>query len=307
MNTATPSVTIIMRSKNSADTIDQALTSLAAQEFQDFELLVIDSGSTDDTLEIVQRFEHRLLTVAPEDYFPGPVLNAGANAANGDLLVFWNSDVVALRPDCLSLLVAPFQSPQVVASFARQLPRPHASTWVRRDYAASFPDSPTPPPWLPLSLPLAAMRRSTWQRRPFYQDAWASEDSEWGHWARRQGLHIAYCPEATVMHSHNYTLRQLFGRRYVEGEADAFILSTPPRLSEYLHRYLRSLGSDLLYHLAHRKFRDLLWSPIGRAVFHGAHFQGRRHGYLRRRQQNPDSLQGQQIALKYHPSTQRNS
>lgn len=305
MNTslsAPPSVTIIIRTKNSAHTIDQALTSIAAQRFEDFELLVIDSGSTDETLEIVDQFDHRLITIAAEDYFPGPVLNRGAAQARGHLLVFWNSDVVALGPQCLGELLAPFADPEVVASFARQLPRPDAHPWVRRDYAASFPDQPQAPPWIPLSLPLAAMRRATWTQRPFYDDAWASEDSEWGHWARSQGYKIQYCPTAEVMHSHNYTLHQLYGRRYVEGEADAFIKSQKARRRTYLKRYLSSVGRDIFYSLRDAEILSALWSPLGRAVYHGAHFLGYRHGYRRRQQGIKDRRQGQRVALDHHPS-----
>ena len=221
--TAVPRASVIMRSKNAEGVIAQALAALFSQDFTDFELLVVDSGSTDGTLDIVRQYPCRLLQIEPLAYYPGAVLNNAIEQTRAELVVFQNSDAVPLIPQALGRLLAAFDDPQVDAAFARQLPRPGADPWVQRDYAASFPPGGPAPPWVTLSLPLAAMRKSAWRLHPFYTDAWASEDTEWGHWASQNGRVIRYVPEALVMHSHNYTLRQLYGRRFVEGEADAFI------------------------------------------------------------------------------------
>src|SRR5262245_22340886 len=217
------SVSVIMRSKDADWVIAQALSALFAQTFQGFELIVVDSGSTDRTLEIVRQYPCRLIQIPALDYLPGRVLNQAISQASGELLVFQNSDAVPLSPHTLSRLLEPFTDPGVVASFARQIPRPEALGWVRRDYAESFPERGPAPPWMPYSLPLAAMRRRAWERRPFYTEAFGSEDVEWGTWAARSGLCIRYVPDAIVMHSHNYTLKELYGRRFIEGEAGAFI------------------------------------------------------------------------------------
>lgn len=293
-----PRATVIMRTKDSESTVLQALTGLFAQTFRDFELLVVDSGSTDATLSIVERFPHRLTRIAPNDYFPGKVLNQAAREAHGELLVFWNSDVVPLDARALETLVAAFDDSSVAAAFARQLPRPEADAWVRRDYAISFPEDGPAPPWITLSLPLAAMRKSAWARRPFYSDAWASEDSEWGHWARRNGLTVAYVPGARVMHSHNYTLRQLYGRRYVEGEADAFIFGERASLARLARGYLASVLADWRYAARAGPLAELPMSPVRRAVYHWAHYQGWRHGDRRRLQGDRDLRHGQQVVLE---------
>jgi rhamnosyltransferase len=291
-------VTIIMRSKNAAWVIGQALTGLFSQRRQDFELLVVDSGSTDSTLDIVRRFPCRLLQIEATEYFPGAVLNRAIQQAQGELLVFQNSDVVPLTPQALERLLAPIEAGEADATFARQLPRPEAHTWVRRDYAVAFPARGEPPSWMTYSLPFAAMRRTAWERRPFYEDAWGSEDTEWGHWARRNGLTVRYVPESLVMHSHNYTLRQLYGRRFIEGEADAFIFRD--RVS--LRRLARRLGSAWLHdaeaHLVAREPVGLLLSIPRRFVYHWAYLQGRRLGERRRATGNQDASIGQQVVLE---------
>ena len=202
MKVSTPRVSIVMRTKNADWVVGQALAALYSQTFTDFELIVVDSGSTDGTLDIVRRYPCDLVEIAADSYIPGPVLNNAIERASGEIIVFQNSDVVPLDDGCLGRLVAAFDDAEVQAAFARQVPRPEAHAWVRRDYAQSFPTRGEAPPWMTFSLPLAAMRRSVWCERPFYEEAWASEDSEWGHWARSNGHRIAYVPsKERPMHS----------------------------------------------------------------------------------------------------------
>ena len=150
-------VAVIMRSRNSDWVIHQALASLAAQRFRDYELVVVVAGSTDRTLAMVQAHRHRLITISGERYQPGPVLTAAIAETGAARLVFWHSDAVAMHDRVLEQLVGALDGAD--AAFVRQLPRPEAHGWVRRDYAASFPASGEPPPWITLSLVCSAMRR----------------------------------------------------------------------------------------------------------------------------------------------------
>lgn len=295
-----PRVTVIIRTKNSASILSQTLEALFSQELCGFELLIVDSGSVDDTLEVVSRYPARVLHVAPDDYFPGRVLNRAAEAARGDFLAFVNSDTVPLVTTALCDLLRPFRDPEVVASFGRQVPRPEAEAWVRRDYAVAFPVASEAPSWMTLSLPFAAMRRSAWMTRPFYTDAWGSEDTEWGTWARQSGRRVVYVPTAIAMHSHNYTLSQLYGRRYIEGEADAFIQRNGWSAGDSLRAWASSCGSDLCWHLRAHRPVGLLKSPFLRAVFHWGYFRGRRWGIDRIRHGDPDVGRGQRIVLRRH-------
>ena len=174
----------------------------------------------------------------------------------------------------------------------RQVPRPEAHTWVRRDYEVSFPESGPPPPWMNYSLPLAALRRSAWEVHPFYEDAWGSEDQEWGHWALRQGWVVRYVADSVVMHSHNYTLRQLYGRRFIEGEADAFILGDKDGVLRMLRRGISSIGRDVIAHVKARDPVGLGLSPVRRAVYQWAYYRGHKLGEARRARGDRDASKG---------------
>jgi rhamnosyltransferase len=293
-----PRVTVIMRSKDSAWVIGQALSGLFSQARKDFELLVVDSGSRDGTLDIVSRFPCRLIRIEAGAYFPGAVLNRAIHEATGALVVFQNSDVVPLTPEALDRLLAPIERGEADAAFARQLPRPEAHTWVRRDYEVSFPERGETPPWMTYSLPFAAMTREAWRKHPFYEAAWGSEDTEWGYWARGNGLRVRYVPEALVMHSHNYTLRQLYGRRFIEGEADAFILGGRASVGGLARKVAASWARDAAAHLGARDAAGLALSFPRRLVYHWAWWKGHRWGEARLRSGNADASIGQQVVLR---------
>ena len=297
LNLSSHKVAIIMRSKNSDWVIANTLAALHSQDFQDYDLILVDSGSTDTTLEIASFYDCQLIHIEPGDYYPGKVLNQAIEQCQADIVIFLNSDAVLLRDDSLSNLLDAFNDPDTVAAFGRQLPRPEAHQWVKRDYATSFPATGTPPSWITLSLPFAAIRRQYWLQHPFYQDAWASEDTEWGHWAQTCGYKLAYVPLALLMHSHNYTLKQLYGRRFVEGEADAFIYHKKHNLTSAFTSFVKGFIRGCYHHIITSDLAGLLATPRRVFVYHWAYYSGLRWGNTRISQQLKNDSTGQQAVL----------
>ena len=290
------SVAVIMRTKNSADILAQTLKALFSQDFQEFTLHIIDSGSTDKTIEIALQYPCTLTQIEADEYIPGPILNRAIEPIDQEILVFVNSDTVPLNPQTLGTLVAAFKKQDVAAAYVRQVPRPDAEPWVERDYQAAFPRSAAPP-WLPLSLAMAAIKRTHWEEHPFYSAAWGSEDIEWGVWAKQKGLQVAYLPDAIAMHSHNYTLRQLYGRRFIEGEADAFIYQKSYSILKCLFDALKGAIRDIPYYTNKKQFFKIPLIPIRRAIGKWAYYLGHKHGTHRRLNGDPNTKTGQETVL----------
>ena len=294
----TASISVVLRTKNGITTTRQTLAALAAQSIQPLEWIVMDCRSTDGVRELATSYGARIIDVDPDTYFPGKVLNRAAEAASGDLVVFVNSDTTPLLETSLEALVRPLDDPEVAATFGRQVVRPEALGWVRGDYDAAFPAEGPAPDWLPMSLPFSAIRRELLDAHPFYTDAWASEDTEWGVRARRAGLRIEYVPRAIAMHSHDYTLPEIRGRRYVEGEADAFI--HPERrlgAARLARRWASTVARDLRIQWARSEWLEMLRTPLRRAVFWGAWARGNRWGRTRRTRALADTGRGQRTIL----------
>ena len=291
-------VSIIMRCKNSDWVIAEALSALFSQTFTDFELVVVDSGSTDRTLEFVSHYPCRLIEIEPGDYYPGKVLNDAIATCDSEIIVFLNSDSVMLAPQSLGNLVRAFDDASVSAAFGRQLPRPEAESWVRRDYAVSFPENANDiPDWITMSLPLAAMRKTAFEQHAFYTQAWASEDTEWGNWAREAGHTVQYVPEALTMQSHNYTLKEIYGRRFVEGEADAFIYQKQPSVLKQALALLRCCAQDMVFHIKEHDWKAIPKIVPRRLVYQWAYLKGLQLGAKRRSSKTQDASIGQAIVL----------
>lgn len=302
---ALPPVSIIMRTKNSAAILNQTLKALFSQQGVPFDLLAVDSGSTDQTMPLLNAYKVNVHAIESKHYFPGPVLNHAITLTQGQLLVFLNSDAVMLTPYTLYNLLKPFTNAATQAAFARQIARPEAHTWVRRDYQMAFPNHPEAPKWQPLSLCLAAMRRSIWQKRPFYSFAWGSEDVEWGTWAQQAGHKIVYAYDALVMHSHNYTLSQLYGRRFIEGEADAYIYKNSYGYGSFIKDWVKSTVRDIYVHATALDFWGGCLAPMRRMVYYWAYYQGHKHGEQRVKSNDADGSLGQQTVLSRHDSNRK--
>jgi len=271
-------VTVIVRTFNSEWVLDQALAALDKQVGVDIQLLIVDSGSTDSTLEMVSHYPHDFIAIEPGTYFPGKVLNQAIEASETEIVVFINSDVVLLTPDAIARLIAPLQHGNTAGSFGRQLVRPEADLWVRHDYDRAFPESGDVEKWMLYSLPIAAMKKSVWKEIPFYTDAWGSEDTHWGVQAKEAGYKIAYVSGALAMHSHNYTYKQLASRRRIEGEADVHIYpKSSYSLVDMALSFVKSSIRESLYYLSHGAITKIPWLIGNRAVYVWHYYKGFNH------------------------------
>ena len=91
-----PFVSIIMRSYNEAWALKETLPALAAQEFRNWELIVIDSGSTDGSQALIRAAQPaHFVQITPSEYNPSRVMNHGMRLAKSEFGIFLNADLPA--------------------------------------------------------------------------------------------------------------------------------------------------------------------------------------------------------------------
>ena len=218
-----PKVSIIMRVYNEMPYIKYALRKLEQQSFQDYELIVVDSGSTDGSYELAKTVNPEIIYQIPVgSYVPGRVLNEAISKASGEIIVFNNSDCIPQNNYWLENLIRPFeQDKHTIAVFANQVPRPEASPLVCKDYERAFGDGSISSKWKHFfSLASSAVRKDIILQYPFNPTIQYSEDIEWSWRMRQMGKKITYVPDAIVEHSHNYTWKGLVKRYTGEGKAE---------------------------------------------------------------------------------------
>ena len=272
-----PKVSIVIRSHNDIEYIADTLRELLAQDYQDFEVVSCDDASTDGTAETIAAFPQVIRLERPEGrYVPGKTLNRAIPRCHGEIIVFNNADAVPCRPDYLSKLLEPlFSDSSVMAVYGNQLPRDDAQALVRKDMERAFGDGSIAAKWPNFfSLASSAIRRQALLDYPFDEGIQYSEDVEWTWRSRQRGEKIVYCPEATVKHSHNYTIPQLWVRFFNEGRADGRIYGVVPSMLTCCRRFAMECLRDYAYLLKHSAFNELLMPPIRRYIQIFAHRKG---------------------------------
>jgi len=97
---------IIIPTHNSQDTIKSCLDAIFSSRNKDFELIVVDDGSTDETAKIVRNYPCHLISLK-ENKGPGYTKNTGANKASGQIFIFIDSDVL-IKDDTLDIISKSF-------------------------------------------------------------------------------------------------------------------------------------------------------------------------------------------------------
>ncbi|MCL4176681.1 MAG: glycosyltransferase [Verrucomicrobia bacterium] len=220
-----PFVSIILRSFNEAWALRETLPALAAQNDTQWELIVIDSGSTDGSVELIREFQPRhLIHISHSQYNPSRVMNQGMELASSNFALFLNADATPQGPEWLRPLVTALLDPQVAAVFGRQIPRPDCRAVFAHDYERCFGASRESAKWDHFfSMASSGIRKDIWAKRGFNERMQYSEDDEYTRWCRAQGYRVVYAPASVVMHSHNYTAAQAWKRSFGEGRALAAV------------------------------------------------------------------------------------
>jgi rhamnosyltransferase len=218
-----PSISIVLPTKNGAASLPALLDALARQRVDaPFEIVVVDSASTDGTVELMRGRADRLIGIPADQFDHGLTRNRGVQEASGELVVLMVQDAVPVSDSWLSALTAPLLAdPQLAGTFARQQARPDAGALAHHYLAGWMAASDVPRTF---SIDDAAafealdprarldrcgfdnvcscVRRTVWAEHPFRSTP-IGEDLEWAREVLLSGYQLAYVPEAVVTHSHH--------------------------------------------------------------------------------------------------------
>jgi len=273
------SVSIVIRSMNDIKYIERTMQMIMEQEFRDFELVNVDSGSTDGTFEVVKKYNPDAWQIPPGSYVPGKVLNEAVARCHGKYVVFNNSDCIPVNRQWLGNIIRPLQEdPKTGAVYGRQICRPDARPLVRKDGERAYGDGGVSRSWGHFfSLATSAAPRELLERYPFDPAIRYSEDVEWSYRMKQLGYGIVYAPDAVVEHSHNYTLREVWKRFYNEGLAEGQIYGLRPGCwNGFFRPWVAESLRDLVYLLRHGQLHHLPYGLIYRFRQKYAVYRGRR-------------------------------
>lgn len=272
-----PPVAIIMRSKDEMPYVRSALEMLKRQTFTDFELFVVDSGSTDGSLEILR--EHcdadHLVEIPPADYHPGKVLNEAIARIDHPTIVLLNADAIPQSEYWLENLLHPILCATADATFSRQLARPEAFFIVAYDYQRAYDPKKCSLGFF--SAVACAFKRELWSHHHFHNQGYA-EDTIWATACTTFGAHVTMAEESVVEHSHNYSLTGLFYKKFRHGLALAKVEGKSSALRHSVCLCLRELARDVVFAGRQRQLRTIPYNIAYRVTIHAGLHRGLKAG-----------------------------
>ncbi len=197
-------VSIIIRCFNEEEHIGKLLTGIEHQDHDDYEVIVVDSGSTDSTVAIASKFDTNIIKIKPEEFSFGYALNVGCKAATGDILLFASAHVYPLFEDWLSLMTAPFINDEKVALVYGKQRGDHRNKFSEHQiFKQWFPDESNYDQQIPFcNNANCAVRKSLWLEQQFDEELTGLEDLDWAKKIQTKGYKLAYEGKATIIHVH---------------------------------------------------------------------------------------------------------
>lgn len=272
-----PKVSIVIRSKNEIHAVEDTMRMISAQNYKDFEIINVDSGSTDGTFEIIQSYNKNgiVYQIRPEDYIPGKVMNDAVKKCSGEIIVFNNSDCIPQNELWLEKLIEPLTtegSGNISATFSRQTAGNKTNLLVQKDTEKAFGDGSEHKKWRHFfSMASSAVKRETLERFPFDPKIRYSEDIYWTYKLKtEQNLNAFYVKDSIVEHRHDYNLKQLrkrfLGEGYSEAQIFGYGLSKKSYFRDFTLPLVKEFISDVFYLIKRKKLNKIPYAFIYRLI-----------------------------------------
>ncbi|PKN92105.1 MAG: family 2 glycosyl transferase [Chloroflexi bacterium HGW-Chloroflexi-6] len=245
---------LVIRAFNEARHLPRLLEGVRQQTLQDVEIILVDSGSTDNTVKIAESFGAKIVHIAPADFTFGRSLNLGVAAATRELVAIASAHVYPVYPDWLERLLEPFAEASVGLTYGKQRGAETSKYSEHQIFARWFPDLSDSHQSHPFcNNANAAIRRSLWQKTPYDETLTGLEDLAWAKGLQSLGGGIAYVADAEIIHLHDETPAGV--RNRYRREAMAFKQIYPEahfNAYDFVRMTISNIANDL-YHSARER------------------------------------------------------
>lgn len=272
---------IIIRAYNEEAHIGKLIFGLQQQTEKNFEIIVVDSGSTDRTALIAEESGAKIISIKKSDFSFGRAINIGAEQAVGKYLVFVSAHVYPLTNCWLEKLLEPFESEKITVSYGKQRGGDTNKFSEHQLFETWFPDeSSRQKSGFFCNNANCAIRKDHWHDRPYDEDLTGLEDLDWAKKSVEAGGEVAYVPSATIIHIHDETWKQV-RNRYMR-EAMTMRRIEPEKLSfsffEFVQLFLWNSMRDAIIakqtNVLSKKWREII-------LFRYNQFWGTYQGYCK--------------------------
>ena len=219
------SVAVIIPTLNPGSSAERLAQGLVRQSKQPTKVVIIDSASEDRSLRVWEAYGFETISVRRSEFDHGGTRNRAAKHADTDIFVFLTQDAVPADERWLEALTAPIGKEGVVATFGRQVPKEDAGPLETFTRNFNYPAQSHTKSALDIeklgirafffsNVCSAIGAEAFWSVGGFPEGIIQNEDLILAAKFLRAGYKIRYTAEASVLHSHNYSLKQQFKRNF---------------------------------------------------------------------------------------------
>lgn len=288
----------MIRTLNESKHLPRLLQAIRDQKTGDLEVdvVIVDSGSTDGTLDIARRFDCRITYIRKEDFSFGRSLNIGCEFAKGNMLVFVSGHCIPASDRWLVELVEPLLNGSAQYSYGRQIGAETTKFSEKQIFAKYFPDHDlVPQDGFFCNNANAAVTRAAWEHYKFDEALTGLEDMHLAKQLVDDGGKVAYVAAAPVHHIHDETWAQV--RHRYEREAIA-MQNIVPNLHVNSVDCLRFFVSGVLYDVSTAlQEKSLAQNAASIVAFRAMQYLGTYRG------NRPHRKLSQQMKLRYYYPT----
>ena len=212
LNLNRPLFSIVIRTLNEERHLKELLTAISMQDIGDnsYEVIIVDSGSSDNTLSIAAEFNCQIKHITRENFSFGRSLNIGCESASGDIIIFISGHCVPVNHFWLSNLSHPLINNIAQYAYGRQYGGPKSNYSEVRVFNKFFPEqSKIPQGGFYCNNANAAILKSAWDQLRFDENLTGLEDMELAQRLTKNAGKIAYVAEAGVYHYHYESWKQV--------------------------------------------------------------------------------------------------
>ncbi len=203
---------VVIRTYNEEKYLEQLISAVQTQkcELVDVEVVLVDSGSTDNTLEIAERLGANIVHIKKSEFTFGRSLNIGCDAAKGDFLVFVSGHCIPVNDQWLDELCRPLIDETVSYCYGRQEGKDTTKYSEYRHFEKWFPSySKLPQEGYFCNNANAAITKEAWQQYKFDEELTGLEDMHLAKKLVDAGQRIGYTSHSSVYHIHDETWSQV--------------------------------------------------------------------------------------------------
>lgn len=215
-------ISIVIRTLNEEKFLPECLEAVRHQQIDDqVEVIIVDSGSTDQTLSIARESDTKVVFIKKQQFTFGRSINYGCEASTGDILVFISAHCIPTSPYWLLNLISPIRDRSCSYTYGRQVPRADISKYSEgMVYRKYFPiQSSIPQVGYFCNNANSAISREIWQKYHFNEHLTGLEDMELAKRITEDEFKVGYVANAVVEHIHEENWRRI--RMRYEREAIA--------------------------------------------------------------------------------------